>query len=107
MEEMLAGIWSELLGIDQVGVEDDFFELGGHSLLATQAVSRIRQAFRVEMPLRMLFEKPTIAETARQINAQILMSGLLKGRATPCDSGLATCFLATRTRRALVRSVES
>jgi hypothetical protein len=64
VEEMLASIWSEVLGVEQVGIYDDFFELGGHSLLATQVASRMFDTFRVELPLRTLFEKPTIHELA-------------------------------------------
>lgn len=63
-EEMLVSIWSELLGIDPIGVDDDFFELGGHSLLATQLMSRLRIDFHVELPLAALFENPTIAKLA-------------------------------------------
>jgi ubiquinone/menaquinone biosynthesis C-methylase UbiE/acyl carrier protein len=68
-EETLAAIWTEVLGIDRIGVLDDFFELGGHSLLATKIVSRIRSAFQVELPLRSLFETPTIAKLADAITA--------------------------------------
>jgi acyl carrier protein len=59
-EELVAKIWSEVLGVEQVGVEDNFFELGGHSLLATQVMSRLRKNFRVELPLRQLFQSPTV-----------------------------------------------
>ena len=66
-EELLAGLWSSLLGVGRVGVRDNFFELGGHSLLATQLVSRVREVFRVEIPQRALFEAPTVEELARRI----------------------------------------
>jgi amino acid adenylation domain-containing protein len=63
-EDLLASIWCEVLGLERVGIHDDFFELGGHSLLATQLASRVREAFRVELPLRSFFEAHTIADLA-------------------------------------------
>ncbi|MCA1612825.1 MAG: amino acid adenylation domain-containing protein [Acidobacteria bacterium] len=63
-EGALAGIWSEVLGVERVGVEDNFFELGGHSLLATQVISRACAAFRIDLPLRSLFEARTVAGLA-------------------------------------------
>lgn len=67
VEEVLAGIWKQIFGVEQVGVDDNFFELGGHSLLATQVMSRVRDAFQLELPLRHLFESPTIASLGKQI----------------------------------------
>jgi acyl carrier protein len=68
VEQILANIWAEVLKVDKVGIHDNFFELGGHSLLATQIVSRVRDAFRVELPLRILFEQSTVAGLALKIS---------------------------------------
>ncbi|HEX2187558.1 MAG TPA: phosphopantetheine-binding protein, partial [Longimicrobiaceae bacterium] len=72
-EELLVGIWRELLGIGEIGVHDDFFHLGGHSLLATQLISRVRDTFQVELPLRAIFEAPTIARLAQVIEEAIIL----------------------------------
>ena len=66
-ERVLCGIWQELLAVDQVGVEDNFLALGGHSLLATQVFSRLRAAFQIDLPLRALFEAPTVRALAQHI----------------------------------------
>lgn len=60
-EEIVAGIWADVLGIDRISVVSDFFELGGHSLLAMQIISRVRDAFQTELPLSSIFESPTVA----------------------------------------------
>jgi len=70
VEEVLVGIWSEVLGVP-VGLTDDFFELGGHSLLATQVISRVREAFGVEVALRELFERPTVKELGQSIEREL------------------------------------
>jgi amino acid adenylation domain-containing protein len=69
IEEVLAGIWAEVLKVERVSIYDSFFELGGHSLLATQVISRAREAFQTEIPLRYLFEAPTVAGLAERIEA--------------------------------------
>jgi amino acid adenylation domain-containing protein len=67
VEKELAEIWGEVLGVGGVGAEDNFFELGGHSLLVARVVSRVRRVFNVELPVRVFFEFPTVAELAAEI----------------------------------------
>jgi len=67
IEEQLAKIWAEVLGVESVSIHDNFFNLGGHSLLVTQLVFRVRETFQVELPLRHLFEMPTLADLAKSI----------------------------------------
>ena len=83
IEEMLASIWAEVLKLDRVGIQDNFFELGGHSLLATRVMSRVREAFQVEVPMRSLFEAPTVAGLAEVI--EVLRQGRQRG-VGPSDS---------------------
>jgi phthiocerol/phenolphthiocerol synthesis type-I polyketide synthase E len=72
VEETLAALWQNLLGIDRVGIHDDFFGLGGHSLLATQIVARVRDLFQLDLPLQSIFEAPTIARFAQLIEDAII-----------------------------------
>jgi len=67
VEEVVCGIWAEVLDVEEVGVCDDFFVLGGHSLKATQVISRVREAFQIELPLRSFFEQSTVAGLAAMI----------------------------------------
>jgi acyl carrier protein len=69
MEQLVAEIWCEILGITQVGAESNFFDLGGHSLLATRVMNRIRERCGVELPLRVLFEFPTVVTLAAKLDA--------------------------------------
>jgi amino acid adenylation domain-containing protein/FkbM family methyltransferase len=71
VEEVLANIWSEVLGVRKLSVTANFFELGGHSLLATQVISRVREAFQVELPVRSLFAQPTVRGLAAEVGAQL------------------------------------
>jgi acyl carrier protein len=81
IEAKLAVIWAQVLGLKRVGINDDFFELGGHSLLATQVMARLHEAFRVELPLRSLFEAPTVAALAEQIE---IVRWTLQDLRAPC-----------------------
>ncbi|MBW4575233.1 MAG: amino acid adenylation domain-containing protein [Aphanothece sp. CMT-3BRIN-NPC111] len=67
VEEALTEIWMKVLGLEKIGIHDNFFDLGGHSLLVTQLLAKVREAFQVELPLRSLFEAPTIAALAESI----------------------------------------
>ncbi|RYZ35737.1 MAG: non-ribosomal peptide synthetase, partial [Myxococcaceae bacterium] len=71
VESLLASLWASVLHLQRVGVHDNFFALGGHSLLATQALSRIRSAFGIDLPLRDLFDSPTVAALAPRIHAAV------------------------------------
>ena len=74
LEQVLAGIWAGVLGVERIGRHDNFFELGGHSLLVIQVMVRIREAFQVDVPFRALFASPTVAglgEALRGLSAQI------------------------------------
>ena len=99
-EELLAGIWLDVLRLDRAGVHDNFFEIGGHSLLATRVISRIRNAFAIEVPLRDLFECPTIAGLAERIE-QLRHDGSLQQLApaiepVPRDASLPLSFAQQR-----------
>ncbi len=98
-EEVITGIWAEVLKLQQIGTEDDFFELGGHSLLATQVISRVRQAFRTELPVRALFEAPTIAGLAQRVNTSARQKRGLEAppmRRVPRDQPLPVSFSQQR-----------
>ena len=74
IEELVAQVWREVLKLESIGVHDNFFELGGHSLLATRVVARLRNNFGIDLPLRKLFELPTIAALAQYIDELLLHS---------------------------------
>jgi acyl carrier protein len=86
VEKILASIWSDVLKLDKVGIHDNFFHLGGHSLSATQVISRLRDTFTVDLPLRSLFEFPTIAALAERIET-LLWAGKNNQPARGVDSG--------------------
>lgn len=71
IEELIAQIWRDILRLEQVGVYDNFFELGGHSLVATRVISRIRDSFQIELPLRRMFETPTVAGIAGEVESAL------------------------------------
>ena len=73
IEEFLAGIWAEVLGIEKIGVHDNFFDLGGHSLLTTKVISRLRDSdYFVDLPIRKLFEYPTLEAFAEQVTLTLI-----------------------------------
>ena len=72
VEEMIVEMWSEVLGLEKIGVTDNFFDLGGHSLKATQVLARVEEAFGVELPVRSLLEAPTILGLAEAIAYRLM-----------------------------------
>jgi amino acid adenylation domain-containing protein len=87
-EELLASIWAEVLKLDKVGIDDNFFDLGGHSLLAMALLSRLRETFEVELPVRTLYTYPTVAGVASRIETQWHSGRPLKERDTAAWSFL-------------------
>jgi amino acid adenylation domain-containing protein len=98
-ETSMAEIWARVLGTDRVGISDNFFELGGHSLLATQVISQVRHAFEVEIPLRNIFETPTVAglaESVERARATSSTNKLPELRPIPRDGDLPLSFAQQR-----------
>ena len=85
VEQELAQIWGTLLKLDRVGVQDNFFDLGGHSLLAAQVISRLNQAFRVNLPLRTIFDAATIAQLAEKVEAERIQAESTTHPTSPLD----------------------
>lgn len=95
VERTLVGFWEELLGVNQVGVEDSFFDLGGHSLIAVRLFAMVKKAYRVEFPISVLFEAPTIALCADMIRERI---GDTSTDAAPAAGGAPAASPAPRRR---------
>ncbi|NTW02101.1 MAG: AMP-binding protein, partial [Oscillochloris sp.] len=99
VEGVLATLWAKVLGLSVIGIEDDFFLHGGHSLLATQLITRIREAFQIDLPLRTVFESPTVALMAEQVEIAIRSTrGMLAPPITrvPRDATLPLSFAQQR-----------
>ena len=107
-EELVGGIWCEVLQLEAVGRDENFFDLGGHSLLATQVISRVRQVFGIEVGLRRLFEEPTVRGLSRSIEELLREGG---GTAVPAlqraedarpvaDVVCSAAFVVPRSNRA-------
>jgi amino acid adenylation domain-containing protein len=100
VEEVLAGIWSEVLGLERVGINDNFFHLGGHSLMATKVVARLRDAFGTPFPLRKIFEEPTVAGLAEALDEAIRTERGVQTppiERVPRDGPLPVSFIQART----------
>jgi acyl carrier protein len=78
VEELIAEIWAEVLKLDKFSIHENFFDLGGHSLKATQVISRVRETFRIDLSVRVLFEAPTVAELASRVEQSFTDAGELE-----------------------------
>jgi acyl carrier protein len=105
LEAQLAAIWKEILGCDQVGIHDNFFEMGGHSILIIRLISRVRDAFDIELPIRVLFDSPTVAELALKIDKnphaqpKLNTSAMLLEKVNQLSDSEVTKLLATVRNR--------
>jgi amino acid adenylation domain-containing protein len=104
VERKLAGIWQELLEVEQVGIDQNFFELGGHSLLVLQMIARIRHIFEIELPVRSVFEEPTIVGLAEELEKAQALG--LKAR-TPIAQRSARVAANSRSREALIAQLDN
>ncbi len=99
VEDVLVNIWEDVLGLPDLGLQENFFDLGGHSLLATQVISRVREAFHVEVPLATLFEYPTVTALGTQIERSLRAGQLSEVpplRSAPRDHPLPLSFAQQR-----------
>ena len=103
VEEVLTGIWSEVLQVERVGVEEDFFELGGHSLLATRVMVRVREALGVEVTLASLFEHRTVAALARHLESMLLAGTTFSSSCIKCIPKEQGMFLSLEQEMCLLR----
>ena len=101
----LAQIWSQLLGIDRIGIHDNFFDLGGHSLLANQVIFRMNHTFPVKLPLRRIFETPTVAGLAQAIKSDA-SGGVRESIRLLKPGGSGPCHPGARRRRGYARVPE-
>ncbi|HJT27199.1 MAG TPA: HAD-IIIC family phosphatase [Pyrinomonadaceae bacterium] len=113
VEEMLADIWTSILNLDRVGIKDNFFKIGGHSLLGTLLISRIRDNFQVELPLLVLFERPTIAGLAEVIEQELikqvdssLMAEMMEGLDQLTDEEVKALLTDETSQLARARSAD-
>jgi len=107
LEELLANLWAELLGLDSVGADDDFFALGGHSLLAARLRSRLREVLGVELPLRALFDTPTLGGLARSVEGRLEAGGEVPGPIAPRPAGVEAPLSLAQERLWLATRLES
>jgi amino acid adenylation domain-containing protein len=106
LEELLAGMWAEVLKVDSVGAHDSFFDLGGHSLLATRVMSRIRQELGIELPLRVLFEEPTVAGLARVVEERLSSQSGMAPPLVPVERGDIASLSFAQERLWLIDQLE-
>jgi hypothetical protein len=97
-EEVLVGIWADVLRRERVGVAENFFELGGHSLLATLVVARVQQVFGVQVPLRAMFDEPTVAAMAGRVDSALEVMDAELAQVDPDEMAEMLALLGDSTR---------